>query len=85
MLQIGRISKIVFCEISHFTDFPNILALSPCKKTLELLEVIHETVTLTKVLRKKCSHRYLQENVLCLIYESWFLVLRRGLRNFKST
>ena len=51
-LELGRISKRVFCKFSHFTDFPNILALSPCKKTLELLEVIHETVTLTKVSRK---------------------------------
>ena len=71
-----------------FYRFSKYLGSQPLQKdwtTLELLEVIHETVTLTKVLRKKCSHRYLQENVLCLIYESWFLVLRRGLRNFKST
>ena len=36
MLQLGSISNIVFCEISHFTDFPNILALSSCEKTGQL-------------------------------------------------
>ena len=55
MLRLGCIQNIVFGRILHFTDFPNILALSLFKKdwaTLKLLEVIHKTVTLIKVLRK---------------------------------
>ena len=53
-----------------FYRFSKYLGSQPYQKdwtTLELLEVIHETVTLAKVLRKNYNHRYLQKNVFCLI------------------
>ena len=52
MLQFGRIQKIVFCEIPHFTIFYKYFGSQPLQEdwtTLKLLEIIHET----KVLRKK--------------------------------
>ena len=53
-----------------FYRFSKYLGSQPLQKdwtTLELLEVIHETVTITKVLRKNYNHRYLQKNLFCLI------------------
>ena len=55
MLQLGRISKS--CILRNFTlcRFSKYLGSQPLQKdwtTLELLEVIHETVTLTKVLSR---------------------------------
>ena len=58
-----------------FYRFSKYLGSQPKQKdwtTLELLEVIHETVTLTKVLRKNYNHRYLQKNVFCLILHLTF-------------
>ena len=67
MLQLGRISKNAFCEISHFTDFLGCQPLQKDWTTLELLEVIHETVTLTKFFRKNATIVNFKKNVFCLI------------------
>ena len=67
MLQLGRISKIAFCNISHFTIFPNILALTqPLQevwRALELLEIIHETAKTTKVLLENAVIVIFKKNV----------------------
>ena len=77
----------------EFYRFSKYLGSQPLQKdriTLELLEVIHETVTVTKVLRKNViivifKKIYFAQFYISLLLESWFLVFRRGLRNFKST
>ena len=55
MLQLGRISKSCILQNFALYSFFKYLGSQPLQKdwtTLELLEVIHETVTLAKVLSK---------------------------------
>ena len=55
MLQLGRTSKSCILQNFALYSFFKYLGSQPLQKdwtTLELLEVIHETVTLTKVLNK---------------------------------
>ena len=69
----------------RFSKYLGSQALRKDGETLELLEVIHETVTLTKVLRKNLINVIFKKFYLKLLLESWFLVFRRGLRDYKST
>ena len=76
----------------EFYNFSKYLGPQPLQKdwlTLDLPKILHETVTLSKVLRKNVVITIFKKCILLDFtfnwLEFWFLDLKRGLRNFKCT